>query len=333
MTLDSDCVRTRLVSLFPLVRSGEGLLRQDLEAAGYRTRALKIERPTAMKHIFLISLAFSPLVCIMTTMADAQQVPLPTNPSQVPRPAPGTAGDDDWIQAGKIEASDLITPEEEIKDPFVLEFLGLKDEYSESDLEEALIIHLEAFLLELGGDFAFIGRQRRLRIGDEWYWIDLLFFHRKLRSLIVIDLKLGRFTHADAGQMHLYLNYAREHWMHDGENPPVGVILCAQKDEAVAHYALEGLANKVLAREYMTVLPSEKLLAREIEKVRNELRKRENRNADLFGNVRPLSSNYQRRGAVPDLRDLECMLLSRSEGSVLHFLYDLNEKMGVCSTI
>lgn len=179
-------------------------------------------------------------------------------------------------KAGKAEPGDLLTPEEEIKDPFVLEFLGLKDEYSESELEEALIFHLEAFLLELGGDFAFIGRQRRLRIDDEWYRIDLLFFHRKLRSLIVIDLKLDRLDPAAAGQMHLYLNYAREHWMHEGENPPVGVILCAQKGEAVAHYALEGLANKVLAREYMTVLPSEKLLAQEIEKVRDELTKREN---------------------------------------------------------
>ena len=87
---------------------------------------------------------------------------------------------------------DAITPEEEIKDPYVLEFLGLKDEYSESEIEEALILHLERFLLELGGDFAFIGRQRRLRIGDEWYRVDLLFFHRKLRCLVVIDLKRGQ---------------------------------------------------------------------------------------------------------------------------------------------
>jgi predicted nuclease of restriction endonuclease-like (RecB) superfamily len=132
-------------------------------------------------------------------------------------------------KSSKAETGDLFTPEEEIKDPFVLEFLGLKDEYSESDLEEALILHLEAFLLELGGDFAFVARQR------------------------------------------LYLNYAKEHWVHDGENPPVGVILCAQKDEAVAHYALEGLANKVLAREYLTVLPSEKALVQEIEKARREI--------------------------------------------------------------
>ena len=94
---------------------------------------------------------------------------------------------------------DHVRPEEEIKDPYVLEFLGLKDEYSETDLEEALIRHLETFLLELGGDFCFLGRQKRLRIGDEWYRVDLVFFHRRLRCLVIIDLKIGRFTHADAG--------------------------------------------------------------------------------------------------------------------------------------
>lgn len=161
---------------------------------------------------------------------------------------------------------DAVTPEEEIKDPFVLEFLGLKDEYSESDLEEALIRQLEDFLLELGGDFAFIGRQRRLRIGNQWFRVDLLFFHRGLRCLIIIDLKLGEFTHADAGQMHLYLNYAREHWMRGGENPPVGLILCARKDESVARYALEGLPNKVLAAEYRMTLPEEKVLAAELDR-------------------------------------------------------------------
>jgi predicted nuclease of restriction endonuclease-like (RecB) superfamily len=164
-----------------------------------------------------------------------------------------------------------LSPEEEFKDPFVLEFLGLKDEYSESDLEEALIRELETFLLELGGDFTFVGRQKRLRIGDDWFRIDLLFFHRKLRSLVVIDLKLGKFTHADAGQMHLYLNYAQEHWTNEGENPPVGVILCTQKDAAVVHYALENLPNKVLAAEYRTTLPDEKTLAAELETKRRIL--------------------------------------------------------------
>ena len=145
------------------------------------------------------------------------------------------------------KAEDATTPEEEIKSPYVLEFLALKDEYSESDLEEALIARLEAFLLELGDDFTFVGRQRRFRLDDAWYRVDLLFFHRRLRCLVVADLKRGEFTHADAGQMHLYLNYARKHWVRPGENPPVGLILCARPREAVAHYALEGLPNKILA--------------------------------------------------------------------------------------
>ncbi len=174
-------------------------------------------------------------------------------------------------------AEDSISADEEVRDPLVLEFLGLKDEYSETDLEEALLRHLENFLLELGGDFAFIGRQRRLRIGGEWYRVDLLFFHRKLRCLVVIDLKVGKFTHADAGQMHLYLNYAREHWTQADENPPVGLILCAEKDDAIAKYALEGLPNKVLAREYKLALPDEKRLAAEIEKTRDLLERRTRR--------------------------------------------------------
>lgn len=177
-------------------------------------------------------------------------------------------------KVAKEHPEDIVTPEEEIKDPFVLEFMGLRDEYSENDLEEALIHQLENFLLELGGDFTFVGRQRRLRIGDEWYRVDLLFYHRRLRCLVIIDLKLGKFTHADAGQMHLYLNYAREHWTHPDENPPVGLILCAQKDHAVAHYALEGLSNKVLATEYRTALPDEKMLEAEVDKTRKIIEER-----------------------------------------------------------
>lgn len=169
------------------------------------------------------------------------------------------------------EPGDMLTAEQAIKDPFVLEFLDLKDEYSESDLEDALIEHLADFLLELGDDFSFVGRQRRLRIDDNWFRVDLLFFHRQLKCLVVIDLKVGKFSYADAGQMHLYLNYAREHWMKPGENPPVGLILCTEKGAAEAHYALDGLSNKVLAAEYQMVLPDEKLLADELDKTRREL--------------------------------------------------------------
>lgn len=177
-------------------------------------------------------------------------------------------------KAEQAEPNDNLTPEEAIKDPFVLEFLNLKDEYSESDLEDALIQHLADFLLELGDDFAFVGRQRRLRLDDTWFRIDLLFFHRRLHCLVVIDLKIGKFSYADAGQMHLYLNYAREHWMKPGENPPIGLILCATKGAAEAHYALDNLPNKVLAAEYLTALPNESLLAEELKRSRRELESR-----------------------------------------------------------
>ncbi len=179
------------------------------------------------------------------------------------------------LQKGTIvQPDDAVTAEEEIKDPLVLEFLGLKDEYSESELEEALVHHLEYFLLELGNDFAFVARQKRLRIDDEWYRVDLLFFHRSLRCLVVVDLKLNRFTPADAGQMHFYLNYARAYWTQPGENPPVGIILCAAKKGAIVHYATDNLPNKVLIREYLTTLPAEKSLADEINTMREKLEKR-----------------------------------------------------------
>lgn len=125
---------------------------------------------------------------------------------------------------------------------------------------------------------ALIGRQKRLRIGDTWYRVDLLFFHRKLECLVVIDLKVGKFTHADVGQMHMYLNYAKEHWTNQDENPPVGLILCAEKNSAAAKYALEGLQNKVLAAEYKLNLPNEKILAKEVDHIRKMLEKKNLRN-------------------------------------------------------
>ena len=158
----------------------------------------------------------------------------------------------------------------------VLEFLGLKDEYSESQLEEALIQHLEHFLLELGNNFAFVGRQKRIRIGDTWYRMDLLFYHRRLRCLVVIDLKVGKFTPADVGQMNLYLNYVLENLTLPEENPPVGLILCSEQNKAVAHYALGNLANKVVATEYKITLPDSKQLKEEIEKTRQRLQQTPN---------------------------------------------------------
>jgi predicted nuclease of restriction endonuclease-like (RecB) superfamily len=125
---------------------------------------------------------------------------------------------------------DAVTIEEEVRDPYLLEFLDLTDEYSETQLEAALIRHLESFMLELGDDFAFVGRQRRLRIDNTWFTVDLIFFHRVLRSLLLIDLKVGPFSHADAGQMNLYVSYAKENWIREGENPPVGSSSVPKRD-------------------------------------------------------------------------------------------------------
>ena len=175
------------------------------------------------------------------------------------------------LKGEKPLAGDAVSADEEIRNPLVLEFLNLKDEYSENDLEEALIRHLENFLLELGNEFAFVGRQKRVRIGHKWFRVDLVFFHRRLRCLVIIDLKIAELVHTDIGQMNLYCNFAREHWMQPGENPPVGLILCAGKDDALARYAMEGLHNKMLVREYLTALPKESALAAEVGRTRELL--------------------------------------------------------------
>ncbi len=171
----------------------------------------------------------------------------------------------------KPRPEDAVSVEEEIKTPFVLEFLGLRDDYAESDIEDALVRHLENFLLELGNAFTFVARQKKIRVGKQWYRIDLLLFHRRLRCLFIFDLKLGRFTHADAGQMNLYVNYAAEHLTLDGENPPVGLILCSEHDEAVARYSMGNVTNKILAAQYKLALPDPRLIEKEIQQTRRML--------------------------------------------------------------
>jgi predicted nuclease of restriction endonuclease-like (RecB) superfamily len=173
------------------------------------------------------------------------------------------------------QPDDHMTLAETIKEPYLLEFLDLKDDYSESEAEDALVNRMQQFLLELGGDFAFVGRQKRLRVDDTWLRVDLLFFHRRLRCLVVVELKRGKLTAADAGQINLYCNYAREHWMIEGENPPVGLVLCTEKGAALAKYAFEGLGSKVLTAEYRTILPSEAELAMELARAHVEIARRQ----------------------------------------------------------
>jgi predicted nuclease of restriction endonuclease-like (RecB) superfamily len=164
-----------------------------------------------------------------------------------------------------------LRPEDEIKDPYILEFLGLKDEYSESQLEEALIKYLEHFLLELGIGFAFVARQKRITLEGSHYRLDLFLYHRILRCLVAIDLKIGDFTHVDAGQMNLYLNYLRAKERLPGENDPVGIILCTDKKKTVVEYALGGMSNKIFASKYRLQLPDPEVLKTEVEHERQRL--------------------------------------------------------------
>ncbi len=161
-----------------------------------------------------------------------------------------------------------------IKSPYVLEFLGIEEkaEYSESDLEQSIINHLQKFLIEMGRGFCFEARQKRITFNNRHYRIDLVFYHRILKCHVLIDLKLGEFDHADAGQMNVYLNYYKENESSNRDNPPVGIILCSQKDEALVHYATGGLPQEVFVSQYLLQLPSENELK---ELINEEIRQHE----------------------------------------------------------
>ena len=170
----------------------------------------------------------------------------------------GLSRDREAVLALANEGRLLDTVTANVRDPYVLEFLGLPERqaYSEADLERALVDHLQ----ELGGDFAFLGRQYRITVGGRHHFIDLLFFHRRLRCLVAIDLKIGAFGHEDAGQMNFYLNYLRENISLADESPPVGIVLCADKDAEEVHYATGNLEHQVFVSRYLTRLPTEQQL-------------------------------------------------------------------------
>ena len=151
-----------------------------------------------------------------------------------------------------------------IRDPYVLEFTGLalRPEYIESDLETALLNHLQTFLLELGEGFCFEARQKRITVGRQHDYIDLVFYHRRLRCHVLIDLKIRPFKHGDAGQMNFYINWWKAHKMEKGDQPPIGIILCSDRENVVVEYATAGLDNKLFVSRYLIALPSaEKLRA------------------------------------------------------------------------
>ena len=149
------------------------------------------------------------------------------------------------------------------RDPYVLDFLGLSDAYSEKDLETSIIAELQRFIIELGSDFAFMARQKRITIDNREYYIDLLFYHRRLKCLIAIDLKIGEFEAAHKGQMELYLRYLEKHEQVEGENTPIGLILCTGKNEE--HVELMQLhKSNIHVADYLTLLPSQKVLKQKL---------------------------------------------------------------------
>lgn len=155
-----------------------------------------------------------------------------------------------------------------LRNPYLLEFLNIQEkaEYSENDLESAIIDHLQEFLLELGRGFCFEARQKRISFGNRHYRIDLVFYHRILKCHVLVDLKIGEFDHADAGQMTVYLNYYKANEMSTGDNPPVGIILCASKDNSLVEYATSGQSNEVFISQYLAELPDKEQLRLLIER-------------------------------------------------------------------
>lgn len=163
-----------------------------------------------------------------------------------------------------------------IKNPVLLEFLGLeeKSEFTESDLEGAIITHLQHFLIEMGRGFCFEARQKRISFDNKHYRIDLVFYHRILKCHVLIDLKIGKFDHADAGQMNMYLNYFQKNERTEHDNPPVGIILCAGKNDSLVEYATAGLPQEIFVGKYLLELPSVDSLKRLVAESMNESREK-----------------------------------------------------------
>ena len=157
-------------------------------------------------------------------------------------------------------------PEDIIRDPYVLEFLGLSsnDDFYESDLEQALITHLQKFLLELGRGFSFVARQKQITFDGRHFRIDLVFYNYVLKCFVLIDLKVGDLTHQDLGQMQMYVHYYERELMNEGDNPPIGIVLCADKSESVVKYTLPEKETQIFASKYKLYLPSEEELLREL---------------------------------------------------------------------
>jgi predicted nuclease of restriction endonuclease-like (RecB) superfamily len=181
--------------------------------------------------------------------------------------------DKEEVLALAQKGHEIAHPTDLVKDPYVLEFVGMKqdEKFLESDLEHALITRLQDFLLELGKGFLFAGRQQRITLGDDHFYIDLVFYNRFTKSFVLIDLKIGKLMHQDIGQMQMYVNYYKREITTPDENPPIGIILCAEKNNAVVRYTLPEDNKDIFVSKYKLYLPTEEELVYELERERRAL--------------------------------------------------------------
>jgi len=165
-----------------------------------------------------------------------------------------------------LKSDKQISPDLTFRDPYFLDFLGLHDSYSEKDLESSILAQLQNFITEMGSEFAFLARQKRITIDDEDFYIDLLFYHRGLRRLVAIDLKLGKFKAGYKGQMELYLRWLEKNEQKEGENKPIGLILCSEKSPEQINYLMLDNDEQIKVSAYLTQLPEKKLLLEKLER-------------------------------------------------------------------
>ena len=178
----------------------------------------------------------------------------------------GLSSDKETTLQKRIIQND-VKPEDVFRNTYLLEFLGLEEKpsYSESDLEESIITNLQNFLIEMGRGFCFEAKQKRITFDNKHYRIDLVFYHRILKTHILLDLKIGEFDHSDSRQINVYLNYYKDNEFTNGDNDPIGIILCSGKNDALVKYATMGLPQQVFVSKYLINLPSEKELQKIIE--------------------------------------------------------------------
>ncbi len=171
------------------------------------------------------------------------------------------------LSAMANQAAEQVVPQLTIRDPYIFEFLGLrpKEVMGESHLEDQLIDKLEEFLLEMGHGFCFEARQKRILIGDEYFFIDLVFYHRLLKCHVLVELKLQKFNQENIGQLNTYVSWYRQNVMTDGDNPPIGILLCTDKNHALAEYALAGMDNTLFVSKYLLELPRKEVMQRFID--------------------------------------------------------------------